>query len=451
MMKILGIVYKLSPVIIQNIFVTFYNLKANYYRYSGIYNNKKLYFKRWQYQSYEKIKKEQKNRLTSFLKYARENSILYRNQIPKKKEYSVEDLMQLEVMTKDDLILEFDQRRTINKGHISYTGGTTGASLKVIYTSQGLQERRAFLDYFWEQSGYNRGDRIAWFSGKHIVTNDNSNIFWRKDILNNIRYYSTFHINHNNIRYYIDNLNKFRPKFMVGFPSSVAQIAKIAKELGISYNHSVNCFFPTAETLLENDVMEITKFFNCDIKNQYASSEGAPFITECKAGNLHYEMLTGVIEVVDENLNPTEEGEILVTSFTTYGTPLIRYKIGDRIKFGSKKIKCPCGQETPIIQNILGRPTDYILSKDGVKINLGNISNCTKGVKGIIQFQIVQNSRNLVNVLVVPGKDFSSKEKSVFHKNLKKTLGNSMEIIIHEVDLIPQEKSGKYKIIVRNI
>ena len=36
-----------------------------------------------------------------------------------------------------------------------------------------------------------------------------------------------------------------------------------------------------------------------------------------------------MFEVVDENMQPATEGEILVTSFITHGTPLIRYRIGD--------------------------------------------------------------------------------------------------------------------------
>ena len=38
--------------------------------------------------------------------------------------------------------------------------------------------------------------------------------------------------------------------------------------------------------------------------NQYASSEGAPFIIECKEGNLHLELQSGVFEVLDENDKP---------------------------------------------------------------------------------------------------------------------------------------------------
>ncbi len=48
-----------------------------------------------------------------------------------------------------------------------------------------------------------------------------------------------------------------------------------------------------------------------------------PLFGECEYGNLHYDITTGVIENIDNS------NEILVTSFLNYGTPLIRYRIGD--------------------------------------------------------------------------------------------------------------------------
>lgn len=77
---------------------------------------------------------------------------------------------------------------------------------------------------------------------------------------------------------------------------------------------------------------------------------------------MHIQPLTGVFEVVDENMQPAQEGEILVTSFTTEGTPLIRYRIGDRITLIPKDKQCACGSCFPLVEKIEGRSTDYIFS-----------------------------------------------------------------------------------------
>ena len=59
----------------------------------------------------------------------------------------------------------------------------------------------------------------------------------------------------------------------------------------------------------------------CEIKDQYASSEGAPFIFECPHGKMHIDITSGVFEVLDESGNDADMGELVVTSFSTRGTP----------------------------------------------------------------------------------------------------------------------------------
>lgn len=453
MNKYIKNLYNIAPVFIQNAMVTLYNVINNSNRYRGNYKNAHDYFKNWRYKSLQEIQNEQEKRLTSFLRYARNHSAYYRERIPNKEKYIVADLKNISITSKETLIQQYNRIRTIPEraGMVSFTGGTTGASLKVVYKWEDVQERRAFLDLFWEQYGYQRGNRTAWFSGKHIVTNDNSKTLWRKEWLNKIRYYSTFHITRKNIHHYIRDLNKFQPKFMVGFPSSVYEIARLALEENLQYNGHVVCFFPTAESLLQEEVKTIKRFFRCDVRDQYASSEGAPFITECSAGNLHYEMLTGIIEVVDDNLQPSHEGQMLVTSFSTQGTPLIRYQIGDRIRWRNKSEKCSCGMATPMVEKIFGRTNDYVLSPDQGRINLGNISNCTKEVKGILSFQIIQESKSTIEVLIVPGAEFTQDQSNKFLSNLRYVTGPSMDIKIRKVDYIEREKSGKHRIVKNSL
>ena len=112
---------------------------------------------------------------------------------------------------------------------------------------------------------------------------------------------------------------------------------------------------------------------------------------------------------------------------------------------------CPCGQSTPIVDKIYGRTNDYILSQEHGKVNLGNISNCTKGVKGIIQFQLRQENRNEIIVLINPGKEFTKSEEILFKSNLQKTIGPSMKLILKEVPEITRENSGKFRIVVNKI
>ena len=141
---------------------------------------------------------------------------------------------------------------------------------------------------------------------------------------------------------------------------------------------------------------------------------------------------------------------MVITAFNTHGTPLIRYDIGDEIELGEGV--CTCGNSNPLVKEVMGRISDYIYSEEMGKINLGNVSNCLKGVKGIVKFQIQQNS--IDNLLVLIEKDnneYTAKYEAVFLQNLRERVGNKIQIKIKYVDVISVEKSGKFRLIKNNI
>ncbi|WP_435980173.1 phenylacetate--CoA ligase family protein [Psychrobacter sp. DM4] len=359
------------------------------------------------------------------------------------------------LLYKKDIIENLDSITTVKEKEAvaNFTGGTTGASMKVLYTKDNVQERNALLDHFRAHYGYKLGKRCAWFSGKNIITEKDlkKGICYKDDYINRIRFFSTFHITDANFDVYWTAFCKFAPEFIVGFPSSVYELCAMAASRNLKLENKVEAFFPTAETLLPVHREIIQSVLRCKIADQYASSEGAPFILECTEGSLHIHPLTGIFEVVDENLQPAQEGEILVTSFTTEGTPLIRYRIGDRITLAPKEFKCNCGSAFPLVEKIEGRSTDYILSPTYGKVNLGNISNSTKGVKGVISFQVIQNELEKVEVLIIANDNFNKKQQEKFYHALSERFGVNMSISMNLVDNIPKEKSGKFRVVKNNI
>ena len=446
------VLFRNAPHFLQNIGISVFNTYQYKIRYSGEYQKFRKYYSYVDSLSEDEVLKEVEKKKVAFFNYVKNRSVWY-------SDYDFHELSLLPVLEKKNIIEHFDSIRTINekKGVLSFTGGTTGASMKVVYTKSDIQERFAILDHFRAGYGYKLGKKTAWFSGKNLITEINveKGICSHYDFINNIRFYSTFHINQKSFNVYWDSLKKFQPEFIVGFPSSVYEICEIADSKGLSLDSKVKVFFPTAETVLPKHREVISRVLGCRLADQYASSEGAPFIIECKVGNLHIHPFTGIFEVVDSNTQPiiegTLEGELLVTSFTTHGTPLIRYRIGDNIRLSKKSQRCSCGSAFPLVDSIHGRSTDYILSPTHGKINLGNISNSTKSIKGIIKFQVIQNDMHKVHVLVVVNKSFTRAEENKFKSSLAERLGPKLKIFLEIVDKIPNEQSGKFRIVKNNI
>lgn len=440
--------FALLPYWLQDSAIGWYNTRLYRQRHGGCYGEKREYFARWEGAKSNELSAESGRRLEEFLSYVRNHSSWY-SQVPSG------GLLEFPLLEKISLLQHLPSIRTVSErdGVISLTGGTTGASMKVVYKQGDMQERFALLDHFRESHGYRLGEKVAWFSGKALATQHDveKGRCYRDDRRNNIRFFSTFLINRRNFDSYWNALQAFQPRFIVGFPSSVFDIAMVARERGLIADWKVEVMFPTAETVLPIHREVIGEVFGCRLVDQYASSEGAPFILECAKGRLHIHPLTGVFEVLDGNGNPAREGEMVVTSFTTRGTPLVRYRVGDRLRLAASDDSCDCGWNFPLVDWIDGRTSDFIYSPETGRINQGNLSNCTKDVDGIFSFQVLQDVEDEITVRVVGDGRFDANQKDIFLTALRKRTGQGMRIRLEQVDEIPREPSGKFRFVKNSI
>jgi phenylacetate-CoA ligase len=446
--------YNILPHFIQNLLISLFNILAYKKRYGG--NYKKYLQKINKNSSLSKIELEkiQQQKYNETVLNAINNSLFYNKAYSNIKDANdIINITKLPILTKEMLRQNIEKINTIDKGVNSKTGGTTGKSLEVLFTLDNIQERFAFTENFRFQYGYSLGKKTAWFSGKDILTKTDirKNRFWKTDYWYKVRYYSTFHAKESYLQYYVQNLIKFNPEYIVGFPSSILEIAKYGILKGYQFPiGSLKAIFPTAETITAESRHCIESFFKTNMYDQYASSEGAPFIFECNNHNLHLELQSGVFEVLDKNNQPSKSGKLIVTSFTTKGTPLIRYDIGDSIELSDTK--CNCGNNNPVVKSILGRVDDYIYSSENGKIYLGNISNTIKNTKGILKFQVIQNSINTIHIkAIIDKKVYSKNIETIFIENWRKRIGSQINIDIEYVEFIPNEKSGKYSFVKNNI
>lgn len=443
-MALKELILKYAPVAVQDAGISLYNTHLYRQRHRGQYKAWQRYYQKFEQADAEEISREAARRQALFLRWATEKSPWYAAHRDKA-------LHEFPILEKEQLLANMDRIRTLDEsqGIVSLTGGTTGASMKVIYHPEDMQERFALKDHFRARYGYRLGRKVAWFSGKSLVrpADLESGRVWRDDHINKIRFFSTFHIGPRHFDAYWRALQDFQPDYIVGFPSSVLDLCALAQERGLNYQGRVDTFFPTAETVLPMHREHIPAMLGCRVVDQYAASEGAPFILQCPEGSLHIHPLTGIFEVVDENMRPAREGEILVTPFTTRGTPLIRYRIGDRISLAPDDYRCPCGSCFPVVRHIDGRSADFVWSPENGKVNLGNISNCTKDAEGIICFQIVQEEPDAVDVSVVANDRFTPEQRGRFLHAMTQRLGQGVRIRLDQVESIPREPSGKFRIV----
>jgi len=449
-------IYKYAPNFFQNFMVSMYNRKAYGRRQGGNYKKYLENFKNNYTLDLEELECIQRRRFGELVEYAIANSSYYKSTLRGIDGVSnLDNIKKLPIVNKEDLRNRIEDIYTIkaSEGGVAKTGGTTGKSLSVIYVNDNSQERHAMLDAFRGQTGYKLGKKTAWFSGKAILTNRDvrKNRFWKSDFYHKVKYYSTFHMHSRFLKYYIEDLISFAPEYIVGFPSTISEIARYGLANNLPFPEGVVvAVYPTAETVTKELREVIEEYFHTRVYDQYASSEGAPFIFECKNGKLHFELQSGVFEVLDDNNEECDYGRLVVTAFATEGTPLIRYDIGDQIE--KEHGTCSCGNNNPLVKKIHGRIDDFIYSQEVGKINLGNISNSLKDTYGIVKFQVIQNELESIDVkMMVDDKLYTKKIEEIFLSNLRQRVGEKMRIELEIVDNIPVEVSGKFRMVKNNI
>ena len=332
---------------------------------------------------------------------------------------------------------------------IQHTGGTTGKSLTIRETKDDNYQRMAMLDNFKARVGFeNLKMRRATFNGKHIVPpSQKKKVFWRYNASCKQMIYSSFHLTEENMGAYVESLNKFRPAALDGFFTSMCDLAGYIERHNIDLSFHPVAIFPTSETLTKAGRELLERVFHCKVYDQYASSELAPFVTECPNQVLHVELTSGVFEHISDS-----DDEILVTSFTTHGTPLIRYRIGDRMVFAPNR-KCSCGLCGPIVEEIQGRRLDFLYTPSGAKINAGNVANLLKNIpNAVIKAQFIQEKMDEITVLLMVEKDvYTEKHEKLLRDEFAHKFGKDMKVTIKVVDEIPKEKSGKFRMIKNSV
>src|SRR5690606_16808615 len=142
----------------------------------------------------------------------------------------------------------------------------------------------------------------------------------------------------------------------------------------------------------------IKEAFHCPVINTYGMSELVCGASECEKGSMHLWPEAGILEVMEDDQDcviPTPKtGRFISTGFLNFDMPLIRYETGDRgsLKSGT----CDCGRNLPMINEIVGRMDDVVITPDGRKI--GRLDPIFKVDIPIIEAQIIQEKMDTIRL-----------------------------------------------------
>lgn len=435
-------IYYKSPVFMQHAFTSAYGYKKRRERYSHLYARA--------FRRYTTEESDRKQTLILLMRHLKANIKAY-EAIKIDETDIMKSFLALPTTSKEDLRHALDDRsHKEGKLHVSRTSGTTGANLVVFESDQDWAARMAYLDYIKHTNGVAPFSKRASFTGREITPTAHRNKLWRFNMAMNQMLYAAHHMTPDNVNHVYDNLKRFKPVSLDGLPSSIHMVAKYMLSNDLKADWEVKAIFPTAEILLPHVKKDIEIAFDTIVIDQYASSEGAPFLYGTADDGYTIGHETGLFEFerAGENLY-----EMIVTSFLNYATPLVRYRIGDQVEIHSDRDYLNSYEDEIEIKRIYGRGMDYLIGQDGKKIMSILISWVADGYEEkIIQYQIIQKEKDEFQVNMVIDADYDkTKDEKVIRQRLERQLGAGNRYVFDYVETIPKEKNGKVRFIINEL
>ena len=239
-------------------------------------------------------------------------------------------------------------------------------------------------------------------------------------------------------------LHRMAPGTLVSFPNNLAALVDelVATGSPLPSVRSVRTFGET----LTDDVRQRTKScFGVDVVDNYSASEAGMIAAQCPdCGTYHVMSDALIVEVLDDSgkpCGPGEVGRVVITDFTNFATPIIRYEIGDYAEVGDPGT---CGRGLSVLRRIVGRTRNLMILPDGRRQWPLTGYDRFREIAPIFQFQFVQTDRTTIEVHLVTARDLTDDEERALSDVILAALGHPfrLELRYHSAPL-QRSASGK--------
>lgn len=236
---------------------------------------------------------------------------------------------------------------------------------------------------------------------------------------------------------------------MVAYTQAAVLFARHLRQQNID-DIRFNSIITTAEMLLPGQREFLEETFGGKVFNRYGCREVSVIASECEYHRgMHVNAEALLVEIVPDAARPGRGGRVVVTDLLNYSMPLIRYEIGDVAEWAEDQ-DCPCGRHLPLLADVQGRTTDFLVLSDGRQISGPALTLVVADMHDVRQVQFEQRTPELIILRVVPGQEFGAATEKELHKRIGLYLGDSAALQIELTENIATEISGKYRFVVHN-
>ena len=345
----------------------------------------------------------------------------------------IEDLHKLPFTTKDDLRDNYPfglfaaPQSDIVRIHAS--SGTTGKATVVGYTRKDIDVWRECVARCCTMAGLGKDDIIQVAYGYGLFTGGLGGHYGAEHLGATVVPMST-----GNTKKLIDMMIDFQATGLMCTPSYLMHIAEVIEEMGVKDKIKLKATINGAEPWTENMRKQIEERLGIHAHDIYGLSEimGPGVACDCiHHKGLHIFEDHFLPEIIDpktlQPVAPGETGELVITTLTKEGIPLIRYRTKDLTSLSYDK--CECGRTTARISRFKGRSDDMLIIR-GVNVFPSQVEAALLTVDGITpNYQIVVDRvdyQDTLEILVeVEERFFSDEIKEL--EGLTKKIGHTIQ------------------------
>ena len=385
--------------------------------------------------------------LAGLLKYAAEHSAYYAKLL--------EDgggLQSLPVLTKEIMRDRFDDIRTFPPRPTAYrnsSGGSTGRPATFIQDAHYASWSNATQGYYFkEMLGVEMNAvKNLWLWGSErdsLQLKDRGFRGRAANFLTNKIFLNTFDVDESTWLEYIDVIRRYRPHYVAGYAGSLYEMARVARRHNIRLYKPV-FLYSSAETLRDFMRAEIEEQFGTKVHDYYGSREVGAIAGECAQGNRHIFVMNNLVEVLDDEGCPVEdgtEGRLIITCLHNYSFPMIRYEIGDVGALASEP--CSCGSKLPHLSSLSGRITDHFILKSGKLVHGEFVTHLFYFRDWVDQFQVDQLEFDRFRIRVVTRGKVNEDDVREINGSVRLVMGADCKLEWEYPDFIDKSSQGKF-------